>query len=151
MKPDALLPFAIAAIMGFLALGLRGGQKDVDFSKIRGRVQFVESFADYKVKAVEDSPDLRVQIVKNFPDAPGKWQVVSSFPDYKIQLVDTLPDFTGLRPSPTYSRLLGVTVPCRSEHAHLADEGSTMILKTCASTCCLCRVGCMARRHALRR
>jgi hypothetical protein len=94
MKPDALLPFAIAAIMGFLALGLRGGQKDIDFSKIRGRIQFVESFGDYKVKAVEDSPDLRVQIVENVPDAPGKWQVVNSFPDYKIQLVDSLPDFT---------------------------------------------------------
>jgi hypothetical protein len=94
VKPDAILPFAIAAIMGFLALGLRGGQRDVDFSKIRGRIQFVESFADYKVKAVEDSPDLRVQIVENFADAPGKWQVVDSFPDYKIQLVDSLPDFT---------------------------------------------------------
>ena len=35
MKPDALLPFAIAAIMGFLVLGLRGGEKDVDFSKIQ--------------------------------------------------------------------------------------------------------------------
>jgi hypothetical protein len=94
MLVNALLPFAIAAIMGFLAFGLRGGQKEVDFSKIRGRIQFVENFADYKVRAVEDSPDLRVQIVENFPDAPGKWQVVSSFPDYKIQLVDTLPDFT---------------------------------------------------------
>ena len=94
MKPDALLPFAIAAIMGFLVLGLRGGEKDVDFSKIRGRIQFVDNFADYKVKAVESSPDLRVQIVEDFPDAPGKWQVVDSFPDYKIQLVDSFPDFT---------------------------------------------------------
>ncbi|MGA7216232.1 MAG: hypothetical protein WBX20_18675 [Terrimicrobiaceae bacterium] len=94
MKPDALLPFAIAAIMGFLALGLRGGQREIDFSKIRGRIQFVENFADYKVKAVEGSPDLKVQIVESSPDAPGKWQVVNSFPDYKIQLVDALPDFT---------------------------------------------------------
>jgi hypothetical protein len=94
VKPDALLPFAIAAIMGFLVLGLRGGEKQVDFSKIRGRVQFVDNFADYKVKAVERSPDLRVQIVEYFPDAPGEWQVVDSFPDYKIQLVDSFPDFT---------------------------------------------------------
>jgi hypothetical protein len=94
VKPDALLPFAIAAIMGFLVLGLRGGEKQVDFSKIRGRVQFVDNFADYKVKAVESSPDLRVQIVAYFPDAPGEWKVVDSFPDYKIQLVDSSPDFT---------------------------------------------------------
>ena len=94
MKPDALLPFAIAAIMGFLVLGLRGGEKEVDFSKIRGRIQFVDNSGDYKVKAVESSPDLRVQIVENFSDAPGKWQVVDSFPDYKIQWVDSFPDFT---------------------------------------------------------
>ena len=68
MKPDALLPFAIAATVGFLALGVRGGQKEVDFSKIHGRVQFVEEFADYDVKVVENSPDLRVQIVQNLPD-----------------------------------------------------------------------------------
>jgi len=94
MKPDSLLPFAIAAILGFLVLGLRGGEKEVDFAKIRGRIQFVERFADYKVKAVESSPDLRVQIVEHYPDAAGKWQVVDSFPDYKVQLVDALPDFT---------------------------------------------------------
>jgi hypothetical protein len=75
MKPDALLPFAIAAIMGFLALGLRGGQKDIDFSKIRGRIQFVESFGDYKVKAVEDSPDLRCRSSRMFPmlRENGRW------------------------------------------------------------------------------
>jgi hypothetical protein len=94
VKPDALLPFAIAAIMGFVVLGLRGGEKDVDFSKIRGRIQFVDDSADYKVKTVDSSPDLRVQIVEHFPDAPGKWQVVDSFPDYKIQLVNSPPDFT---------------------------------------------------------
>jgi hypothetical protein len=94
MRPDALLPFAIAAVMGFLALGLRGGQKEVDFSKIRGRIQFVENFADYDVKVVEDSPDLRVQMVQNFPTAAGQWQVVDSNPDYRIHVVDSLPDFT---------------------------------------------------------
>ena len=91
MKPDAPLPFAIAAIMGFIALGTQGGQKDLDFSKTRGRIQFAESFRDYPVKAVWTSPDLRVQIVEDFPDSPRKWQV---FPDYKIQLVDSLLDFT---------------------------------------------------------
>ena len=94
MKPDSLLPFAIAAILGFLVLGLNGGEEQVDFSKIRGRVQFVESLPDYKVKAVKEAPDLRVQIVKHHPDGPGKWQVVDSSPDYKIQMVDADPDFT---------------------------------------------------------
>ena len=78
MKPDALLPFAIAAIMGFLVLGLRGGEKEVDFSKIRGRIQFVDNSGDYKVKAVESFPDYRIQ-----------W--VDSFPDFTIQYVNSLP------------------------------------------------------------
>jgi hypothetical protein len=105
MKPDALLPFAIAATVGFLALGIRGGQKEVDFSKMHGRIQFVEEFADYDVKAVENSPDLRVQIVENLPEAAGQWQVVDSSPDYRIQLVDFAPDFTiqyvNSRPGPS--------------------------------------------------
>ena len=67
MKPEAPLPFAIAAIMGFIALGTQGGQKDLDFSKTRGRIQFAESFPDYPVKAVQNSPDLRVQIVEDSP------------------------------------------------------------------------------------
>ncbi len=61
---------------------------------IRGRIQYVDSFPDYKVKAVDSFEDLAVQIVTSFPDAPGKWQIVDSFPDYKIQMVDSFPDFT---------------------------------------------------------
>lgn len=62
--------------------------------KIHGRIQFVDSFPDFKVQQVSSFPDLRVQKVDAFPDAPGKWQIVDSFPDYKIQLVDSFPDFT---------------------------------------------------------
>jgi hypothetical protein len=94
MKPDSLLPFAIAAILGFLVLGLRGGEKYSDFSKIGGRVQFMDELPHDKVKAVNSSPDLRVQIVRHSPDSPGQWQLVDSFPDYKIQMVDANPDFT---------------------------------------------------------
>lgn len=63
-------------------------------AKIYGRIQFVDSFPDYKVKVVTAFPDLRVQKVKSFPDKAGKWQIVTSFPNYKIQLVDSFPDFT---------------------------------------------------------
>jgi hypothetical protein len=55
-----------------LALPVRAGDKKVDVSKIHGRIQFVQSFPDYKVQAVTSFPDLRVQIVKSFPDSPGK-------------------------------------------------------------------------------
>ncbi|KAH0533640.1 hypothetical protein FGG08_007618 [Glutinoglossum americanum] len=65
-----------------------------DVKKIYGKIQFVNSFPDYKVKAVTSFPDLKVKIVTSFPDGPGKWQIVTSFPDYKVQMVESFPDFT---------------------------------------------------------
>lgn len=76
----------------FLLASINGNKSDV--SKIYGRIQFVSSFPDYKVKVVSSFPDLKVKIVDSFPDSAGKWQIVNSFPDYKIQIVDSFPDFT---------------------------------------------------------
>ena len=59
-----------------------------------GKVQVVNSFADFKVQRVAHFPDLKVQWVRNFPSDCGKWQEVSSFPDFTIQWVDSFPDFT---------------------------------------------------------
>ena len=84
----------IAALLALLALAVRAGETKVDVSKIHGRIQYVNSFPDYKVRAVTSFPDLRVQIVTSFPDKPGMWQIVDSFPDYKIQMVQSFPDFT---------------------------------------------------------
>jgi len=100
MKRDSLLPFAIAALLGLIVLGMPGTRKvqareeGPDVSKIHGRIQFVTSFPDYKVQEVSSFPDLKVQVVESFPDKPGRWQIVDSFPDYKIQVVDSFPDFT---------------------------------------------------------
>jgi hypothetical protein len=65
-----------------------------DVSKIFGKIAFVDSFPDFKVKVVSSFPDLKVQMVSSFADKPGLWQKVSSSPDYKIQIVDSFPDFT---------------------------------------------------------
>jgi len=65
-----------------------------DVAAIFGRIQFVTSFPDYKVKVVDSFADLHVQVVESFPDKPGRWQMVESFPDYRIQIVDSFPDFT---------------------------------------------------------
>ena len=54
----------------------------VDVSKFYGKIQFVDSFPDYKVQVVNSFPDLKVQQVDSFPDSPGKWKTVDSFPDY---------------------------------------------------------------------
>lgn len=41
----------------------------VDVSKVYGKIQFVDSY-----------PDLKVQQVGTYADAPGKWQVVNFYP-----------------------------------------------------------------------
>jgi hypothetical protein len=82
------------AIAALLILVVRAGDKKVNVAKVHGRIQYVKSFPDYKVKAVTSFPDLRVQIVESFPTSPGQWQIVDSFPDYKIEMVDSFPDFT---------------------------------------------------------
>ena len=84
----------IAATVTLLLPGVRAGDKKVNVSKVHGRIQYVKSFPDYKVKAVTSFPDLRVQIVESFPTSPGQWQIVDSFPDYKIEMVESFPDFT---------------------------------------------------------
>jgi hypothetical protein len=85
---------AVVVLLAALILTARGEKKKVDVSKIHGRIQYVNSFPDYKVRAVTSFPDLRVQIVTSFPDKSGQWQVVESFPDYKIEMVNSFPDFT---------------------------------------------------------
>lgn len=62
--------------------------------KLQGRVQFVNSFPDIKVKIDNSFPDLKVKTVESFPDSCGKWKVVQSFPDFKVQMVQSFPDFT---------------------------------------------------------
>lgn len=64
-----------------------------DLSKVRGRIQFVKSFPDYKVKIVKSFADLHVKLVSSAPNSPGQWQIVESFPDFKIQIVESFPDF----------------------------------------------------------
>lgn len=99
MKSRILLPLTIVqltvSIMSTAIIPpLVAAEKNVDVSKIHGRIQLVTSFPDYKVKVVTSFPDLRVETVESFPDRSGRWQIVDSFPDYKIQLVDSFPDFT---------------------------------------------------------
>lgn len=62
--------------------------------ELKGKVQIVNSFADFKVQVVTSFPDLKVQKVNSFPDACGKWEFVKSFPDFTIELVNSFPDFT---------------------------------------------------------
>lgn len=94
-QPQGLLIIlGIVALFALLVLGVKAGDKKVNVAKVHGRIQYVNSFGDYKVQAVTSFPDLRVQVVTSFPSSPGQWQIVESFPDYKIQMVESFPDFT---------------------------------------------------------
>ena len=86
-----------AVILAFAAANACAGPIDKENCifkgfKLYGKVQFVESFPDFKVQIVNSFPDLKVQTVSTFPDACGKWQTVSSFPDFKVQIVKSFPD-----------------------------------------------------------
>ena len=65
----------------------------VDVSKIYGRIQYVDAFANYKVEVVSAFPDLRVEEVDAFADSAGKWEIVEAFPDFTIEKVDAFGDF----------------------------------------------------------
>ena len=94
------LPIFVFAVI-FAALTISAGPdaepaslSKAELAKIHGKIQFVDSFPDYKVKVVTSFPDLKVKVVESFPDSAGEWKIVDSFPDYKIQLVTSFPDFT---------------------------------------------------------
>jgi hypothetical protein len=59
---------------------------------LKGKVQVVNSFADFKVQVVTSFPDLKVQKVSSFPDACGKWEFVKSFPDFTVEFASSFPD-----------------------------------------------------------
>lgn len=84
---------AVLLLLSMFCLPLPVHSKDIDVSKIYGKIKFVDAFPDYKVQVLDSFADLDVKIVDAFPDGPGKWQIVDAFPDFKIQIVDAFPDF----------------------------------------------------------
>lgn len=93
IKTGAVI-FLILASISLYAENISEESCSLNSKKLYGKVQFVDSFPDFKVQVVESFPDLKVQIVDSFPDSCGKWKIVDSFPDLKIKIVDSFPDFT---------------------------------------------------------
>ncbi len=67
--------------------------KAVDLTKLKGKIKFVEHFADYDVEICTINPDLKVKIVEHFPNEMGQWQIVDSMEDIKIRIVENFGDF----------------------------------------------------------
>lgn len=66
---------------------------DMEIDKIFGRIQLVETFADYRVEVVDAFPDLRVKKVDASTEEAGLWHIVDAFPDFRIQIVSVFGDF----------------------------------------------------------
>lgn len=62
--------------------------------KLFGRIQFVSSMPDIRVRSVSSASDLRVQTVTHVPSQCGEWQIVKSFPDIRVQIDANATDFT---------------------------------------------------------
>jgi len=96
MKKAAIL-LMIVGLIGVVGSFASAGKKispDCTFNgmKLYGKIQFVDSWPDIKVKSVEAFPDLKVKVVDAFPNKCGQWQSVDAFPDLKVKLVDSFPD-----------------------------------------------------------
>ncbi len=67
--------------------------KLVDPCQLKGKVQVVKAFGDYKVEVVSSFPDLKVKKVSALANDPGEWQFVTSLGDFKVEFVDNFGDF----------------------------------------------------------
>lgn len=85
---------SLLLITGFANAGKIGSDCKFKGKVLKGKVQIVNTFPDFKVKVVKSFEDLKVKKVTSFPNECGKWKIVTSFPDFKIQLVDSFEDFT---------------------------------------------------------
>ena len=90
---------SVAILLIFVALALADKKRELDREKctfgdikLYGKMQFVASGGDIKIKAVCTFPDLKVKMVSVFADRCGEWQVVDSFPDFTVQFVESFPD-----------------------------------------------------------
>lgn len=60
--------------------------------KLYGKIEYVTSFPDVKVRVVTALPDLRVKTVSSLATSCGEWREVSSLPDLRVKLVDSFED-----------------------------------------------------------
>ncbi len=59
-----------------------------------GKVQRVDSFADFKIEITQGFPTLKVQRMDAFADECGEWEFVDSFPDFTVEVVGSFGDFS---------------------------------------------------------
>ncbi|MSR42110.1 MAG: hypothetical protein EXS10_09475 [Phycisphaerales bacterium] len=70
-----------------------GRSVKVDPCSLKGRVQVVKAFGDYKVEIVTAFADLKVMRVSALPSRAGEWQFVDALGDFSVEFVDAFGDF----------------------------------------------------------
>ena len=90
---------------------LPDGERKAIARGLYGRIELVKTSAaaDYKVYVTNNSSaaDLRVQVVGELADSPGKWKIVEAMPDFRVYVVnnasaaDLLIYFVNAGPGPT--------------------------------------------------
>lgn len=88
----AFILIVCGLVPGGVASGERGEKPGP--AQVFGKIEYVTSFPDVKVKVVKSFGDLRVQEVEAFADSPGEWEIVENFPDFKVEIVNAFEDFT---------------------------------------------------------
>jgi len=62
--------------------------------EVFGKIEFVESGENYKVKILDKGSDLKIRLVSFEANSKGKWELVNSGANYKLKIVDFGEDFS---------------------------------------------------------
>ena len=92
MKSTIITSLLLA--FGLLTLRAEAGKDKPTPEMVYGKIQYVTSFPDVKVRVVKAFGDLRVKEVKTIANSAGEWEIVESFPDFKVEIVTAFEDFT---------------------------------------------------------
>jgi hypothetical protein len=60
-----------------------------DNIQLHGRIQYVDSFEDIRVKIVDEFAYIDVKLVSEQPDECGEWQIVDDLPDLRVKIVES--------------------------------------------------------------
>ncbi|MFT3710940.1 MAG: hypothetical protein QM817_25215 [Archangium sp.] len=60
--------------------------------KLYGKIEFVDSFPDLKIREVTALADLKVEMVSSLPSRCGEWQEVTSLPTLRVKKVTAFED-----------------------------------------------------------
>ena len=80
MKKILFALFALASVVLFAS----DSRREIA-EKLYGRIQVVESGADYNVRLLQSGADLRVKIVESGENQIGRWKFVESGADFRVK------------------------------------------------------------------